>query len=631
MLERKWPSDKMVRSLEGWDLHREFINIGDILGFVRRYFFSILLLVIVGVATAGSYVATTDPTYTARAQILIEPKIPQLLQQQPAEVNLSLDTAQIESQIAILESEKIAMMVIDRLGLMTDVKFNRTKNATLGERLNTLSAMIREKLGLSDKAADSAATPTDPGLKQPVPMATPESDDAKFERDRRTVELFRQGLDIRRMGVSYAIEIAFSSRDAEQAAAITNATAEAFVREQMETKTAAAGQGLHWLEGRIDQIRNQMNSANQAAQAFRARHDYQVGEITDTPLQGPLGSAEAANNTGATLEELQVTAEAYRKMFESFLQAFASSVNQQPYLTADARVITEATRPLIPSKPRKKLILVFGVVAGLMFGFGQAFVRQLLDRTVRSARQINDDFGLDCLGGLTPVTGRWGGFGRLDEVRRSPGSRFSQRLKDIKVAIELADLNRPLRVLGVTSASPGEGKTALASNLAHSWAAAGTKTLLIDGDTAHRVLTRKLLGRRYHSAADLSPDRVERTKQQITAVPQHEFELLPSGDASAVELMSAQEAQSLFAKLDSYGVIIVDLPPFTSGTQWLVAASQFDGLVVAVEWGRTPVDLVSEMIRTLHTAKTAILGVVLTKVHDPSARGRRKRARRSAR
>src|SRR5690606_37114131 len=107
----------------------------------------------------------------------------------------------------------------------------------------------------------------------------------------------------------------------------------------LETRSESASEGLRWLEARIQEVRAQMNHATKVVQEFRARHDFSI----------PSGDEQS----GPTLEELEVTADTYRRMYESLLEAFTSSVNQQPYLIADARVIGEATRPLTSSHPRK--------------------------------------------------------------------------------------------------------------------------------------------------------------------------------------------------------------------------------------------------------------------------------------
>ena len=69
----------------------------------------------------------------------------------------------------------------------------------------------------------------------------------------------------------------------------------------------------------------QMNKAMQVAQEFRARHDYRV----TLPSDGQTGEENGTVTQGPTLEELEVTADTYKKMYESFLQSFTSSVSQQ--------------------------------------------------------------------------------------------------------------------------------------------------------------------------------------------------------------------------------------------------------------------------------------------------------------
>lgn len=619
MLKRKWPTSADTPSFEEPKLESEFLTLAEMSSFIRRYWIDAAAAVVLGVLVAIGYVATTDPTYTARTRVLIEPKLPQFVQQtQPSDINLSLDTAQIESQIAVLQSEKIAKMVIDELELTDNKRFNQSTGRPIAERLSMLARQVVEAVGLGEhewiKTAAAALSEETSGEQTSEHLT-------QFERQRRTVERFRSGLNVYRVGVSYAIEISFSSQDAALAAKVANATAEAFVREQLETRTAAAQEGRQWLENRIKQLRDQMNEATQAVQAFRVKHDYRVK--SDAGQQG--------EGEGPTLEELQVTADTYRKMYESFLQAFTSSVNQQPYLVADARVITAATRPLAPSQPRSKLILAFGVVAGMTLGLGLAFTRHLLDRSVRSARQVREELGLECLGELPAVLGRRSGFGRLDEVMRAPDSTFSQGVKSVKAAIGITDLSKPIRLLGITSASPGEGKSTLAANLATLWSANGLRTLIIDADIHHATLTNNLLKEDAELAFRDSRRPVEQAKRQITTVPDQTYQLLPAPAVESLRLMTGKNTQALMSELGAYDMVVVDLPPMTSGTEWLGATAMLDGIAVVVQWGKTPSDLVVELTRSLHASKAAILGIVLTKVRGPSIRKLRRHARRAPR
>lgn len=628
MLERRWPPIAEQRNLLRQELDREFISLADIVAFARRYILSIVAFIGLGLLGAGFYIATTDPIFTAGTQILIEPKISQLLQQQTAEVNLSLDTAQVESQIAVMQSEKIAKMVIDELGLLDDPGFNQSRSPTMGDRFERLGTIIATATGLQDSPGFQSVADFIGknlpfwGADEPPPVLS------EFQRNRRTMDIFQSSLGIRRMGVSYAIEISFSSQNAEEAAKIANAMAEAFVREQLETKASAAREGGAWLERRIKELRTQMNTATQIAQEFRARHDYRVGRPIETaPAEGQAApEGDQAGIDGPTLEELEVTADTYRKMYESFLQAFTSSVSQQSYPVADARVITPATPPLTISNPRKKLVMAFGALAGIMAGVGFAFARHTLDRSVRSARQIRDEIGLECIGELPAVNNRRGGFARLDEVARSPRSRFSDGLRDVKTAISLADATHPIRCLGVTSALPGDGKSSFASNLAMLYAMSGMRTLVIDADIYHAALTTRLV---------TSPPLVttetrggsELITRQIASVSNQWFDILPSSTSDANHLLAPKNMQTLLPDLQAYDMVVVDLPPLTSGIEKLAIGPLLDGVIIVAEWGKTPMDMVSELSRSLRATKTSIIGVVMTKVRIPSARRYRRRAK----
>ena len=599
----------------------DFIGLADVVAFLKRYFRTIAVCIAAAALCAWSYVATTDRVFTAETQILIEPKIPQLLQQQPAEVNLTLDTAQVESQIAVMRSEKIAAMVIEELRLSENPLFYRSQGSTIADRLTKLLTMAGQSLGVADRPwfqSVEALFKADAGEgntgDEPRSLSG-------FKRDRHTMSAFRKGLDVHRIGVSYVIDISFQSADPETAAKIANATAEAFVREQLDTKARAAREGGTWLELRLDQLRDQMNKATMVAQQFRAKHDYGIGR------RQAVGS-DAEPREEPTLEELESAADTYRKMYESFLLAYTNSVSQQSYPVADARVITAATRPLEASAPRPKLLLAFGALAGLMVGVGIAFLRYTLDRTLRSSAQLQKDFGLDCIGELPPA--RWkNAVGALDEVVVHPSSQYSNGLRRIKAAISVADSGHSPRCIGIVSALPSDGKSSFASNLAALYSMCDTRTLAIDADVFHSVLSTGLLPK-LKGASGKQTLGTEPLLRRVDLTANAGFDILPSSLADSRNLLSPRNMRVLLPELQSYDMVIVDLPPLTSGSDRLAVTSLFDGVVLVAESGRTPVDLFGELVRSMHISNTSIIGVVMTNVRGRSAKyysGRQRRAR----
>jgi uncharacterized protein involved in exopolysaccharide biosynthesis len=209
MLNRTQPSATESSGLLGWSRDSDFLSLVDIKFFLNRYLVFITTFVLVAVAGSAFYTATSDPSYTARTQILIEPKLPQTLQLQTSEISLSLDTSQVETQLAVLRSEKIAMLVIDDLDLTANPDFWARGNLTIGDRVMRLVRLLQMLLGLEDV------------FDGPFPDRPQHNDVAgasEFERLRRAVEIFGESLQVQRLGVSYAIDIRFNSSDPELSA-----------------------------------------------------------------------------------------------------------------------------------------------------------------------------------------------------------------------------------------------------------------------------------------------------------------------------------------------------------------------------------------------------------------------------
>ena len=124
MQERPIPKNLHVESLVP---AAEFVSYSDVVHFIRQYSLTIATSIFITVACVILFISVTQPIYTARTEIIIDPKMPQLLREQTSGVSLSLDNSQVESQIAVLRSEKIAEAVVSNLKLMDDREFQPSK------------------------------------------------------------------------------------------------------------------------------------------------------------------------------------------------------------------------------------------------------------------------------------------------------------------------------------------------------------------------------------------------------------------------------------------------------------------------------------------------------------------------
>jgi capsular exopolysaccharide synthesis family protein len=630
----------------------DYISFLDISRFFRRYFVTIAGCFLLFVGFAVFYLYTAQHKFTARAQILIDPNTTQLLRDASAGPDRSLDAAQVEGQIALMRSESLASSVIGQLKLMDDPEFKPAPESTKQRALRKLKAL----LGYGPPS-------------QPAPAA----ELSDYEQLRIAIDIFLGNLDIRRVGMSYAIDVAYMSGDPGKASVIANKVAETYIQDQLKSMSRAAQQGSEWLEARLTQLRSQLNASARQLELFKSGRDFrtpgQQQDVAGKDVPGGVAQPGASDVIGRdrpaatprdpgmargqiTLAELESTTESYRKIYEAYQQAFTEAVQRQSFPVSNTRIITTATRPLSKSSPRGRLILAFAGLAGLLVGVGVAFLRQSMDNTVRSARQIGSKLGVPCLA-MLPRLGKPVRLG-LPAIGPPPGQRkqakagapqavkpqagspgydfrlaidvpfspFTSGLKSLRTAIAHADPRHPIRCVGVTSSMPREGKSMIAGNLATLYALSSGRTLLIDADIHNSTVSNYFAPGVHVGLLEVVTGMAGLDKAIIKGsgfVP----DVLPiavkeTAPVSYEQLASERMESLLRALREHYEMIIVDLPPVHPIVDGVAIAALLDGVIVAAEWGRTPIELLAEVTATLHTARANLLGVVITKA-DASA------------
>jgi succinoglycan biosynthesis transport protein ExoP len=347
-----------------------------------------------------------------------------------------------------------------------------------------------------------------------------------------------------------------------------------------------------------------------------------------------VSQSAGTNQTMVQLRELEREADTYRTLYQAFLQRYQETVQQQSFPMTEARVITSATRPAAPSSPRRSLVLALGLLLGSMAGVGVGALREYRDRVFRVASQVRDELGLDFLGmleGLDPAAPprKLGAESRdakqlilKDSLQRytidHPLSGFSETLRSIKVAADLALADRKPKIIGVISVLPGEGKSTVSKNFASLLAHLGARTLLIDGDLRNPGLTRAVAPHAQVGVLEAIRDDVP-LRDCLMLEPDSGLFVLPAVIRKRVshtsEVLSSPAMRGLLNEAGKYfDYIVVDLPPLGPVVDVRAAASLFDAFVFVVEWGRTA----RSMVRTILGAEGMVyekcLGVVFNKV-----------------
>jgi succinoglycan biosynthesis transport protein ExoP len=100
-----------------------------------------------------------------------------------------------------------------------------------------------------------------------------EQADSEAELNRRAVLAFQDRLTIKRLGLSYVIQIGFESYDAARAAQIANEVADAYITDQLDAKYQATKRASVWLEDRIKELRDQVSVAETAVVDFKTKNN----------------------------------------------------------------------------------------------------------------------------------------------------------------------------------------------------------------------------------------------------------------------------------------------------------------------------------------------------------------------
>lgn len=266
--------------------------------------------------------------------------------------------------------------------------------------------------------------------------------------------------------------------------------------------------------------RNIFDQLRQIADSYKS--DYEIAVNRQKAVQNEIDKlvrqAASMDELSVQLRQLESAAQASRALYDNFLQKFIESTQRQSYPIPDARVITAATPPLSPSWPRKILIIPGTILSGLILGMAVGLFREKMDGVFRTSAQVEAVLAVEMLGVLPQLRqsdllaqdpndkNKSPGShdivlpdcGSLNYAVKDPFSLFARTLRNAKVVADIKARDgakkgkTDCKIIGIVSALPSEGKTLIASNLAHLIANAGEKCVLIDGDLHNPTLSRFL-------------------------------------------------------------------------------------------------------------------------------------------
>jgi capsular exopolysaccharide synthesis family protein len=401
----------------------------------------------------------------------------------------------------------------------------------------------------------------------------------------RPVSSLLDGLEVSSDPESLVLDFAYTSATPAAAAAASNAFARAYIDFKEEQAAADTASQLQRLQARLAQIQSQRDKALEAQQAA----------IPGSPQ------------------------EAKRSQQVSTLNVLLASVQSQittitPGLEAQqGELILSAPPPLLPSSPNPPIDLALGLFVGVFIGTLLAFVRDRMDEKIRGRRHLADVIDAPVLAVVphanVPRKGAW--LATLDDPRGAAAESY----RTLRTNILAMASQHDMKLIAVTSAMPGEGKSTTSANLAVTLAQAGKNTLLVSGDLRKPGLSR-LFGmpnawglvdvlRRGSSVSDVAQ-----------GSPVERLRILNTGPipGSPSELLQSSQMRQLFDEQRTiYDFVVVDCSPVLGLADALAIAPNVDGvLLVASE--RTKQGAIAEARAELDQVGGRVVGTVMNDV-----------------
>jgi non-specific protein-tyrosine kinase len=202
-----------------------------------------------------------------------------------------------------------------------------------------------------------------------------------------------------------------------------------------------------------------------------------------------------------------------------------------------------------------------------------------------------------------------------------PRSAVSEAYRTLQTSIDFAGLDKPIKTLLVTSASPEEGKSSTLANLAVISAQEGRKVIVVDCDlrrpSLHSIFG--LSNTEGLTTALMDTDALKSPPLQSAGVDG--LSVLTSGPIppSPLELLGSQRFADLLAALaDRADIVLVDAPPVVAVADAAVLASKVDAVLLVVQAGKAKRDYVERAKGVLEKANARIIGAALTNVQADS-------------
>lgn len=403
----------------------------------------------------------------------------------------------------------------------------------------------------------------------------------------------RNNIDVSVQDDSQIIRVTVRDTKPERAAVIANALGEVFGEWN-------ATQQDERFKTKIDEINVSLGVINTERQAV---------ELKIINLGDPQTDAGKIQLSQLRLE-LNEAQELYESQFNILTELEVDRTSSKDSIVS----VEQAVRSDVPISPRVRSSTLLATALGGLMAIGVVVGLDLIDDTVKTPDEVEDDTGLSTLANIGFIKGEQPQ-DRLITYHQ-PRAPISEAYRVMRTNMSFAAVDKEIRSLLVTSSSPGEGKSTTSANLAVVLAQTGKRVVIIDADL------RRPSQHKIHAVSNnqgLTTALLDNTTPVVTHLQETQtpgLRIMASGPLppNPAELLNSQRMLEVIEELqEEVDFVLVDTPPVLTVADGAILAPRVDGCILVAEVGGTRREALSESATRMRSTGANLFGIVLNR------------------
>jgi succinoglycan biosynthesis transport protein ExoP len=382
-------------------------------------------------------------------------------------------------------------------------------------------------------------------------------------------------------------------------------------------------------QNQIDIIKSELEREKQSA-IDKARADYQTALSHRDRLREAIeeyrGKAAKVSEGAIQYNILKNEVDTNKSLYVSFLQKLKEADISSGLESNNIHIVESAQPPSFPSWPSRRSSASKGLLYGLLFGIGIAYLLEYMGGAIQTPEDVKKALGLATLtvvpkleyAARSAMIPQRAGEGDIESNPNLlyPRTEVWEAYRALRTSLLLSPSGRAPQVILFTSALPEEGKSTTSLYAAMALAQTGAQTLLIDLDLRKPSLS-KILGIYSQTGVTgaLSGNSSMPSEIQGTSIPNLYF--LPAGpqNPNPPELLGSEDMKTALQVFrEEFRYIVLDSPPVMSVTDPVILAHIVDGVVLVMRGGKTAREAVQKAAERIEGVGGRIIGGIINNI-----------------